>query len=201
MNKSLHPTKWLSLARCDNYYCIGTLLICSVLWNQVNIRSCMLYVSGVKKTVMGFRFPMWICVCSCAVWLLNLTDDLEKQQGSSHVPHQTLCLISSHYVNSNWSYSPETAKLGFDLCSLDFWSLTLTFCVDIISVIGNNSWKFHDDTMKGNIVKKCDGRTERQDHSSSCLVAAIIYGSIPALYLIFQVALELCIGLFISLKK
>ena len=42
-------------------------------------------------------------------------------------------------MNSNWSYSPETAKLGYDLCDLDLWPMTLTFCMDITSVIGNNS--------------------------------------------------------------
>ena len=49
------------------------------------------------------------------------------------------------------SYSPETVKLGCDLCDLDLWPLTLIFCMDLTLVIGNNSWKFHDDT---NIVKK-----------------------------------------------
>ena len=29
------------------------------------------------------------------------------------------------------------------------WPLTLTFCMDIISVHGNNSWTFHDDMMMG----------------------------------------------------
>ena len=61
------------------------------------------------------------------------------------MPHQALCVISSQYLNSNWSDLPETAKLGFDLCDLDLWPLTLIFCVDIISVNGNNSWKFHDE--------------------------------------------------------
>ena len=54
------------------------------------------------------------------------------------------------------------AKLGVDLCDLDLWPVTLTFCMDIASVIGKNSWKFHDD---GNIVKKvwqADGQTDRQ---------------------------------------
>ena len=55
--------------------------------------------------------------------------------------------MSSSYVNSNWGYSSETVKLGFDLCDLDLWPLTLTFCMDVTSDIGNNSWKFHDDTM------------------------------------------------------
>ena len=52
-------------------------------------------------------------------------------------------------MNSNLIYSPETAKLGFDLCDLDLWPMTLTFRMDITSVIGNHSWKCHDDTMMG----------------------------------------------------
>ena len=30
-------------------------------------------------------------------------------------------------VNSNWSYSPETAELGFDLCDLDIWPWPLSW--------------------------------------------------------------------------
>ena len=71
-------------------------------------------------------------------------------------------MISLPYVNSNWSYSPETAKLGVDLCDLELWplTLTLTFCMDITSDDGNNSWKFHDDTMMGTWWKRCDGQTD-----------------------------------------
>ena len=57
--------------------------------------------------------------------------------------------MSSPYAKWNWSYGPETANLGFDLCNLDFLLLALNFCIDITSVIGNHSWKFHDDTMMG----------------------------------------------------
>ena len=99
-----------------------------------------------------------------AVWPWNLTDDHEKQQGTSPKHYQAICIISLSYLNSNWSYSPETVKLGCDLCDLDLWPLTWTFCMDVTSVTGNNSWKFHDD---GNIVKKVwrtdrwtDGRTD-----------------------------------------
>ena len=52
-------------------------------------------------------------------------------------------------MNSNWSYSPETAKLEYNLCDFDLWSMTLTFRMDITSAIGNNSWKFRHDTMTG----------------------------------------------------
>ena len=49
----------------------------------------------------------------------NLTDDLGKQKGTPSMLLQALCIISSSYMNSNWSYSPETVKLGFDLCDLE----------------------------------------------------------------------------------
>ena len=76
-------------------------------------------------------------------------DDLEKQEGTSPKHHQALCIILSSYVNSKWSYSPETDKLDHDLCELDLWPITLTFCMDITFVIGSNSWKFCGDTMTG----------------------------------------------------
>ena len=67
--------------------------------------------------------------------------------------------------------SPEMAKLGVDLCDLDLWALTLTFCMDITFDHGNNSWKFHDDTMMETWWKRCDrqtdGRTDRQTDSQT----------------------------------
>ena len=65
-------------------------------------------------------------------------------------------------MNTNWSYGPETAKWGHDLCGLDLWPLTLTFCMDVTSVDGNYSWKFQDDTMTGTLSKRCDRRTDRR---------------------------------------
>ena len=96
----------------------------------------------------------------CPVWPWNLTDDPEKQYGISTMPHQALCIISSPYVNSNWSYGLESAKLAFDLCDLDLWLLTLIFCMDITSRKGNNSWKFEwwEHSGKG----LTDGRTDRR---------------------------------------
>ena len=59
---------------------------------------------------------------------------------------------------------PNSGKM-FDVCDLDLWPLTLTFCMDITFVSGNNSWKFHDDTLRGTWWKGCDrpmdGRTDR----------------------------------------
>ena len=87
------------------------------------------------------------------MWPWNLMDDIEKQQGTSPMPHEAMCIILLPYVNTNWSYGPETAKLGFVLCDLDLWSLNIN---------GDNTWKFHDDKMKGILWEKCDGRTDRQ---------------------------------------
>ena len=46
---------------------------------------------------------------------------------SSSMLLQAFRIIPSSYVHSNWRYSQETAKLGYDLCDLDLWPMTLTF--------------------------------------------------------------------------
>ena len=66
----------------------------------------------------------------CPVWPWNLMDDLGKQQGTSSILHQALCIISNPSVYSNWSYSPETLNLGqnrqfFVPCDLEIWQMTL----------------------------------------------------------------------------
>ena len=65
-----------------------------------------------------------------AVWSWNLADDLEKQQDISPNLFQALCIISKPFVNSNWSYNPETPNLGqnrqfFVSCDLEIWQMTL----------------------------------------------------------------------------
>ena len=65
-----------------------------------------------------------------AVWPWNLTDDLKKQQGTSSMLLQALCIISKPWVNSNWSYSPEMPNLGqnrrlFQPCDLEIRRMTL----------------------------------------------------------------------------
>ena len=59
--------------------------------------------------------------------------------------------------------------------SWPLWPWPLTLDLDLFhahhaSVNGNNSWKFHDDTMRGTLSKRCDkrtdGRTDRQAERS-----------------------------------
>ena len=64
------------------------------------------------------------------VWPWNLTDDLAKQQDTSSMLLQALCIISYPLVNSNLSYSPETPNLGqirrfLEPCDLEIWWMTL----------------------------------------------------------------------------
>ena len=64
------------------------------------------------------------------MWPWHLTDDLEKQYGTSPFLLQAVCIISLTSVNSNRSYILETPKLGqnqrfFVLCHLEIWWITL----------------------------------------------------------------------------
>ena len=64
------------------------------------------------------------------VWPWNLMDDHEKQQDTSSLLRQALCIISNPSVNSNWSCSLETLNSGqhwwyFVLCDLEIWRMTL----------------------------------------------------------------------------
>ena len=84
-------------------------------------------------TLENNRPPLLCCFKLCASlrrnWWIQTGVTLRKRQFGQH---QALCIISSSYVNSNWSYSPEMVKLDFDLCDLDllhgphFWSLVIT---------------------------------------------------------------------------
>ena len=89
-----------------------------------------------------------------AVWPWNLTDDFENNRAL------LLCYIKlcSSFRSHWWIQTGVTVRkrpiwVKFDdffyLCDLDHWPLTLTICMDVTFVIGNNSWKFCDDTMMG----------------------------------------------------
>ena len=95
------------------------------------------------------------------VWPWYLMNDLEKQRGTSSILCQAFCTIAKPSVNSNFSYSTETTKLGFDLCGLDLWPLPFA-CTSLLSlgIAPENfmtiRWEEH--------CERCvtDGRTDRQ---------------------------------------
>ena len=64
------------------------------------------------------------------MWAWHLTDELEKQQGTSSILHQALCIISRPLMNSNCSNSPEIFNSGqhwwfYFLCELEIWQMNL----------------------------------------------------------------------------
>ena len=77
-----------------------------------------------------------------------------------------MCIISS-YVNSNWSYSPETVKLGLDLCDLDLWpwlfawTLLLSLVITPENFVMIRGWKHSEKGVReGQTDRGTDGQTE-----------------------------------------
>ena len=67
----------------------------------------------IQSGVAVRKLSIWVKLGdSLSVWRHYLTDDLEKQQDTSVILCQTLCVISKSSVNSIWSCSPETLNLG-----------------------------------------------------------------------------------------
>ena len=77
----------------------------------------------------------------CPVRPWNVTNDLEKQKGTSSRQHQALCIISLPYVNLNWSYGPETVKWGHDLCDLDLWPWPFAWTSHLSMVISLENFR------------------------------------------------------------
>ena len=75
-------------------------------------------------------------------------------------------------MNSNWSYSPETVKLGCDLCDLDLWPFAWTLLWSLVITSENFmmiQWWEH--SQKGVTDRRTDGRTDRQMENTICRAA------------------------------
>ena len=95
-----------------------------------------------------------------AVWPWNLTDDLQKQYGTFPKHYQAICIISSSYVNSNWSYSPETLKLGRALWPWPFaWTSLLSLVITPENFMMIRWWEHGE---KGVTDRQTDRQTDRR---------------------------------------
>ena len=98
-----------------------------------------------------------------------------KQEGTSSKQHQALCIISLPYVNSNWSYGPETAKWGHDLCDLDLRPWHFAWTSRRLMVITPENFvmiRWWEHSEKDVTDWRTDRQTDRKKCSISCLVAA-----------------------------
>ena len=94
-----------------------------------------------------------------------------KSIGNSSKQHQSLCIISSPYVNSNWNYSPETAKWGCDLCDLDLWPWPFAWTSRLSMVITLENFRmmwWQEHCQKG----VTDGRTSSENLISAAMKQA-----------------------------
>ena len=98
-----------------------------------NYRAPLLYYI---KLCASFQIHRWIqtevtvrkrSIRVCPLWSWNSMDDLGKRQGSSSILHQALYIISKSWVDSDWSYRPETLNSGQNrwfFCPAWPWNLT-----------------------------------------------------------------------------
>ena len=115
--------------------------------------------------------PAIFILCDLETWQMTI-----KNYRAHFLCHFKLC---ASFRSHQWIHTrvavqkhPKWGKICFDLCVLDLLH-------GHHFVNGNDSWKFHDDTMTGTLWKRCDKqtdgwteKTDGKDHSYSCLVAA-----------------------------
>ena len=102
------------------------------------------------------RAPFQSCFKLCAIWGMNL-----KNNRAPLLSNIKLCASFHHHM---WIQTKVMVRKGVNW---PLWLSTLTsdlvFCMDITALIGNNTWKFHDDTMMGTYWKSVtDRQTDRQ---------------------------------------
>ena len=96
--------------------------------------------------------------CDLEIWRMTL-----KNNRAPLLSNIKLCIISSSYVNSNSSYSPETAKLGCDLCDLDLWPRHFAWTLPWSVVITPENFvmiRWWEHSQKGVTDRQTDGQTE-----------------------------------------
>ena len=77
-------------------------------------------------------------------------------------------------MNSNWSYSPETVKLGRDLCDLDLWPWPFAWTSLLTMVITPENFmmiRWWEHGEKGVTDRRTDGRTDRRTENTICRAA------------------------------
>ena len=77
-------------------------------------------------------------------------------------------------MNSNWSYSPETVKLGCDLCDLDLWPWPFAWTLRWSLVITPENFmmiQWWEHSQKGVTDRRTDGQTDRQTENTICRAA------------------------------
>ena len=82
-------------------------------------------------------------------------------------------------MNSNWSYGPETAKLGVDLCDLDLWPWPFAWTSLLSLVITPKKFmmiQWWEYSQKGVTERRTDRQTDWTIHRAAWSQLKIQYG-------------------------
>ena len=77
-------------------------------------------------------------------------------------------------MNSNWSYSPETVKLGGDLCDLDLWPWPFAWTLLLSLAITPENFmmiRWWEHSQKGVTHRQTDGQTDGRTENTICRAA------------------------------
>ena len=121
----------------------------------------------------GSKSAIFFVLCDLEIWQMTL----EKNR-TTLLCYFKLCASCRNHL---WIQTaviirkpPNWDQICFDLCDLDFWHLTLTFCMDNTSVNGNNfrmiRWQEHCQKV-WRTDGQTDGRTDGQGERSVVRVA------------------------------
>ena len=103
--------------------------------------------------------------CDLEIWWMTLKNNRAPLQ------HQAICIILSSYVNSNWSYSPETkiwvvtsVTLTFDLWPWPFaWTLPWSNVITPENFMMIRWWEHSQKGVTdGQTDRRTDGQTDRR---------------------------------------
>ena len=138
-----------------------------------NNRSPLLYY---VQLCASFESNGWIqigvTVRKCPIWVKiddffsHVTLKFDRWPWKT-IGHLSLCIISSPYVNSNWSYSSEMERWVLTFVTLTFdlwpWPFAWTSCLSMVITPENFSvlW-WHEHGQKGVTDGRKDGQTDRQ---------------------------------------
>ena len=92
----------------------------------------------VQKRQLWVKIDYFFLPCDLKNYRMTL-----KNNRAPLLSNIKLCASFHHHM---WVQTRVTVQKGL---SWVLTSVTLTFFIDVTSVIGNNSWKFHVDTMMG----------------------------------------------------
>ena len=130
--------------------------LCIISWPSVNLN----WSYSPETPNLGQNRRSFV-PCDLEIWRMTL----KNNRALLLCYFKLCCFILQPYVNSNWSYSPETAILGFDLCDRDLWPWPLAWTSLVSMVITPENFmmiRWEEHSVKGVTDRRTDRQTDGQ---------------------------------------